>query len=161
MKHFYFAFIISFFLVTGPDGLAQQTLPAAGGKAKGSGGVVTYTVGQVTQATLTGDGKTVFQGVQIPYEIYVVTGKKEYPGITLACRIYPNPVADHLTLKIEQDSPVNFTASLFNLAGKRIRILKITAEETSIPMDQVDPGVYFLKIYGNNKILKTFKIIKK
>ncbi len=140
---------------------AQQALPAAGGKAKGKGGVVTYTVGQITQETLSGEGKIVFQGVQIPYEIYVVTGKKEYPGITLSCIVYPNPVVDHLILKIDESQPGNYTASLFNLNGKLISNRKVSAGQTSIPMENLEPGIYFLKISDNKKTLKNFKIIKK
>lgn len=140
---------------------AQQTIPAAGGKAKGTGGAVTFTVGQIAQETLTGDGKIIYQGVQIPFEIYVITGKKEYPGITLTCTVYPNPVVDHLTLKIDNPLPGNYRVSLFNLNGKLISNREVSTGQTTIAMDDLEPGIYFLKISGKEKDLKTFKIIKK
>ena len=161
MKHFNPILIILVFLTAGLPALAQQTLPAAGGKAKGSGGVVTFTVGQVTQETLSGNGTTVLQGVQIPYEIYVVTGKKEYPDITLTCTVYPNPVADHLMLKMTKIPRETLTAVLLDLNGKLINNLEINTKEISIPMGKIAPGTYLLKVTDNRKILKIFKIIKK
>ncbi len=161
MKRIHPFLIILFLGIAGLPVLAQQTLPAAGGKGEGSGGSVTFTVGQVTQETLSGNGTTVLQGVQIPYEIYVVTGKKEYPGITLTCTVYPNPAADHLTLKLKNVPPGNLTAALFDLNGKLITNREINAQEISIPLDKVTPGTYLLKVTDNQKILKTFKIIKK
>lgn len=50
---------------------AQQTVPATGGVATGSGGTVSYTVGQVADTTQTGSGGTVTQGVQQPFEIWI------------------------------------------------------------------------------------------
>jgi hypothetical protein len=50
---------------------AQQTIPATGGLATGSGGTVSYTVGQVADTTQTGSGGTVTQGVQQPFEIWI------------------------------------------------------------------------------------------
>jgi hypothetical protein len=50
---------------------AQQTVPATGGIATGSGGTVNYTVGQAAYTTQTGSGGTVTQGVQQPYEIWI------------------------------------------------------------------------------------------
>ncbi len=157
MKHFNrFSIILLFFLTFGLTVLqAQQTLPATGGKATGTGGTLTYTVGQIAQQTLNGNGTNVLQGVQIPYEIYVVTGKKEYPGITLTCTVYPNPVADHLILKMKNVPPGNLTAALFDLNGKLISNREITAKEISIPMEKEKPGLYFLKVFDNQKILKT------
>jgi len=49
----------------------QQAILATGGNATGSGGTVSYTVGQAAYITQTGSGGTVTQGVQQPFEIWI------------------------------------------------------------------------------------------
>ena len=46
---------------------AQNIIPASGGNATGSGGTVSYTVGQIVYVTDTGNTGSVIQGVQQPY----------------------------------------------------------------------------------------------
>src|SRR6056297_978638 len=53
---------------------AQQAMPASGGDASGSGGFVSYSVGQVVYTTHTGANGSVAQGVQQTYEIAVESG---------------------------------------------------------------------------------------
>ena len=55
---------------------AQESVNAYGGDAKGSGGTVAYSVGQIVYTTHTGATGSVAQGVQQAYEISVVTGIK-------------------------------------------------------------------------------------
>jgi len=52
--------------------LAQTAIPAAGGNATGSGGTVSYSVGQLTYNTYQGSVGTVSEGVQQPYEILTI-----------------------------------------------------------------------------------------
>jgi uncharacterized protein (TIGR02145 family) len=57
-------------------GLAlQNTISAAGGNAKGSGGSASFTVGQIFYTKLSGTNGTVVQGIQQPYEISMPIGK--------------------------------------------------------------------------------------
>jgi len=64
---------------------AQEAIPASGGNAKGSGGTVSYSFGQVYYISVEGVNGTVAQGVQQPFEISVVTGNKIATGINLQC----------------------------------------------------------------------------
>ena len=50
---------------------AQEAVAAAGGEATGSGGTVSYTIGQINYTTNTGAGGTITQGVQQPYEFFI------------------------------------------------------------------------------------------
>ncbi|MEN8230679.1 MAG: T9SS C-terminal target domain-containing protein, partial [Bacteroidota bacterium] len=95
-------FIITILLGFGLTGLqAQEAIPATGGNASGSGGSVSYTVGQVTYQTHSGTSGSIAEGVQQPYEIWVVTDIEEAAGINLSVNAYPNPVTDHLILTVE------------------------------------------------------------
>jgi hypothetical protein len=79
---------------------AQNTIPATGGNATGSGGSVSYSIGQITYNTFSGTNGSVAQGVQQPFEISVVTGIHKAFDIDLIFSAYPNPATDFVTLKI-------------------------------------------------------------
>ena len=139
---------------------AQEATSATGGNASGGNGSVSYTVGQVVYTTNTNTAGTVSQGVQQPYEIFIITSIEEAKGITLQCSAYPNPTSDFLTLKVENVELSTFIFQLYDVSGKLLENKKIESNETSIFMKNLVPSNYFLKILENNKELKTFKIIK-
>jgi hypothetical protein len=144
---------------------AQEAIPSAGGNAAGSGGSVSYSVGQVVFSSSTGTFGSVTAGVQQPYEISVVTGLKEDPGISLIYSAYPNPTTDLLIIKIEGDLLKQYTAFLYNTNGSLLKKAEIETNETRIDMRNLVPATYFLKIVNLNRTstsqeVKTIKIIK-
>lgn len=139
---------------------AQEAISATGGNASGSGGSVSYSVGQVMDTTNTGTNGSVAQGVQQPFEIAVVTGIKEANGITLQYSAYPNPVTDILILKIEGELKTPYDISLYDMNGKLLESKKTEGSETRIDMKKLVPATYILKATCNDKEVKTFKIIK-
>lgn len=145
---------------------AQEAIPATGGNTTGTGGSVSYSVGQVVYSSNTGTGGSVAAGVQQPYEISVVTGLDNDNGIKLICSAYPNPTTDFLILRIEGDVQTEYTASLYNTNGMLLENVKIEANETSIDMSNLVIATYFLKIVNtknasSSQEIKTFRIIKK
>ena len=131
-----------------------------GGTTSGSGGSVSYSVGQVVYTTNSSGFGSVSQGVQQPYEISVVTGLEEAKDIILSYSAYPNPVTDYLTLKIEDYEYEKLSYKLFDSNGKLLESTKVTGNETTILMTNLIPSVYFLKVVKGNIEIKTFKIIK-
>jgi len=139
---------------------AQEGVNATGGNASGSGGLVSYSVGQVVYTTNTGTNGTVAQGVQQPYEISVVTAIEQAKGITLSVTAYPNPTTDYLTLRIDEFDISNLSYQLYDMNGKLLQSEKITGNKTSIVMSNLVSANYFVKVVQGNKEIKTFKIIK-
>jgi hypothetical protein len=142
---------------------AQQAVATAGGNASGSGGSVSYSVGQMGYTTNTGTNGSVAQGVQQPFEISVVTGLEETEGISLRFSVYPNPTTEYLELKVENFDKENLSYLLIDMNGKPLETKKITGDKTNIVMGNLVPATYFLKIIDDNKeieIFKVFKIIK-
>lgn len=140
---------------------AQETIPATGGIATGSGGSVTFTVGQVTYRTWTGTDATVAQGVQQPYEISVVTAIENTGEINLQCIIYPNPTRGLIKLIVESYENQNLRYQLYDSNGVLLQDKKVEAGETEISMGSLSSAVYFLKVIYDNMELKVFKIIKR
>ncbi|MCJ7450077.1 MAG: T9SS type A sorting domain-containing protein [Bacteroidales bacterium] len=140
---------------------AQQTIPATGGNATGSGGSVSYTVGQITYQTISGTNGTVAQGVQQPYEISIVTAIENTEGITLEYRVYPNPTRGLITLIIKPYDNENLKYRLYNLNGILLQDKKVESEETVISMENLSSAIYFLKVLKDNNEIKIFKIVKR
>lgn len=139
---------------------AQEAIPAAGGNAAGSGGAVSYSVGQVVYTISTGTTGLVEQGVQQPYTITVATGLAEAGGITLQCSAYPNPTTDFVMLSIENFGTENWSYQLNDMNGKLLVNKPVEGSETRIDMRRLVIATYFLKIFQSHKEIKTFKIIK-
>ncbi len=148
-------------LIIGLTGLqAQETIPATGGDASGSGGSASYTIGQIGFQTHTGTNGSVAEGVQQPYEISVITGLEEAQNINLSVSAYPNPTTDHLTLTVEGYEISDLRFQLYDIQGKLLQNEKITDSKMSINMNKFAPAVYFIKVSDNKKQIKKFKIIK-
>jgi hypothetical protein len=89
--------IVMFLLGFGLLGLtAQQTVSPAGGNASGSGGKASYTVGQVMYTLKGGSSGSLSEGVQQPYEIYIISGIVDPVNIALELLVYPNPVSGEI-----------------------------------------------------------------
>jgi hypothetical protein len=142
---------------------AQETMLATGGNGSGSGGTVSYSVGQVAYTSHTGTNGSVLQGVQQAFEISVITGIGEFEGIDLTVSAYPNPVTNHLVLKV--GLPVSLSSQslryqLLDMSGKLLESKQVTESETSIGMSHLAEATYLVKVTEGNQVVKTFKIIK-
>lgn len=140
---------------------AQNTSPASGGVASGSGGTVSYTVGQIVYTKNEGSNGSVFQGVQQPFEISVITAIKDANGLSLDLSVFPNPATDFIRLKITSSEAKDLRYQLYDITGNILLSNIVEGSETNISMQNFQPGTYFLKISRVSNELKTFKIIKK
>ena len=139
---------------------AQEANPATGGTATGAGGSATYTVGQIANKVQTGSNGSVIQGVQQPYEISVITGIEDARDITLSFTVYPNPTTDFITLKIESYSLINLSYQLLSIDGNILENKSIDKYEVVISLLGKPSSIYFLRVSDQNRLIKTFKIIK-
>lgn len=140
---------------------AQEAILSAGGDASGSGGSISCSVGQLVYTTNTAsNGYSVAEGVQQPYEISVIIGVEEDIGLSLECLAYPNPVKDHLTLRIVDYENENLSYQLYDMNGNLLESEKLTGSKTKISMEEFVTASYFLRITDNQKEIKIFKIIK-
>jgi hypothetical protein len=148
------------FLLLGLGGIhAQEATTATGGEATGAGGTASYSVGQVVYTTATGTNGSIAQGMQQPYEISTTLGINE-TTINLEMNVYPNPVTNFLTLKVDDVELSTLSFQLIDLKGKVITNKKVNSATTTVAMENLPTATYFLKVTDNNQIVKTFKIIK-
>ena len=139
---------------------AQQAITATGGDASGSGGTVSYSVGQIVYTTSTGTTGSVAQGVQQPYEISIVLGIDNH-YINLELTAYPNPTTNFLTLNVGNAELSTLNFQLYDINGRLIESRKIISSIETIAMEKLPTATYILQVTNKNKKeLKTFKIIK-
>jgi len=138
----------------------QQAVVATGGTATGSGGSVTYTVGQVAYQTYTGSSGSVAQGVQQPWEISTPVAVEDTEDISLLMNVYPNPTSGAFKLVVGTLENRNLRFRLYDMNGVLIQDQKIDSEETEIFLQNISSSIYFLKIMDSNREIKVFKMIK-
>ena len=150
----FFTFVISLSTL-----LAQEALMASGGNASGSGGSVSYSVGQIVYTTNTGSDGSAAQGVQQSFRNSVVTGLGD-EGISLHCTVYPNPATDFITIKVEDFDFSTLSLFLFDLQGNLLESKKIENDETIIFTENLVPSIYILKVVHTDQKETLFRIVK-
>lgn len=151
--------LLILFLISVREVNAQNSVNSGGGTALSSMGFVGFSVGQpffVSQISATG---AVYPGVQQGYEISTEDGLDLYPSVSV--KAYPNPVTDYLVLSFSSFDLYGVKVILTDSKGVFLRLSEIVEAESRIDMSSLSAGVYFLKVLKDNRVLKTFKILKK
>lgn len=142
---------------------AQSAIVPTGGTASGNGGTVTYTVGQIATQTNSDGTTSISEGVQQPYEISVV-GVDNYPNITLNAVLYPNPTQGNLQLVMNNGQFAmnngKWQIKMFDTNGKYLLSKKIDSETTEFDISSYAPGTYYVNVYRETEMMKTFKVVK-
>ena len=138
---------------------AQETVTTTGGNATGTGGTVSYSVGQVVYTTNNGTNVSIAQGVQQPYEISTPLGI-EIKDINLEFLAYPNPTNNSLTLDIGNYNNGKLTYNLYDMRGRLLKSERVKNKITKIGMESFPASTYLLNIQDTNSLIKTFRIIK-
>jgi len=139
--------------------LAQQAVIPSGGTGSGSGGTNTFSIGQVVYTEISGTGGAAIQGVQQPFEIFVLDDGGHH-DIKLEALVYPNPTESDLILRIVTATPQVFNYEFFDMHGRLLLKDRTNGIETHILIDRFPVGTYILKVHSGRNILKNFKIIK-
>ena len=139
---------------------AQEAITTTGDEAVGSGGTVSYSVGQVAYITNSSADYSEAQGVQQPFEISVLTNLVELNGQSFEAQLFPNPTIDQLTLSIK-DFPVDdMTYLLYDLQGRQLAREPLQTEQTEILVSHLPAATYFLHIVQDQQVVTIFKFLK-
>jgi opacity protein-like surface antigen len=139
---------------------AQQSVNAAGGNATGSGGTVSFSIGQIDYTCNEGVGGTVSLGVQQLDELSKFL-HVNIPKPNLEIIVYPNPATEFVNLKIENYDSNSLSYALFDIQGRQLDSKKIIQDDTQIQLNNLASAIYLLSVSDGDQLLKTFKIIKR
>ncbi len=148
----------SFVLLSG-NIYSQQIISSSGGNGQNISGTISYTLGELTIATQSDGSNTLTQGFHQTSIIITAINDQTTPGISILA--YPNPTCDFVTIKFESDDTGCLECILFDLSGSMLLREKQIFNEKKISFEKYNPGIYFMKIISEGKVIQTFKIIKK
>ncbi len=77
---------------------------------------------------------------------------------TLTISIFPNPVSEQLHIQIQGANCSDYLISILDNQGSVVKSMKLD-ESYILDVNELSPGVYFLRIHCGNQILETVKII--
>lgn len=141
----------------------METINASGSDSTGSSGSVTYSIGQVFYTYIGESVYNITQGIQ-QEELSVnldATENSVEPKIEIF--IFPNPTTDFVNVNMEGFEYQNGLRSyqLYDYQGRLLKQNTINQNETQINLNDLSASIYILQVYVDNKVLKTFKILKK
>lgn len=138
---------------------AQQGIHASGGNASGTGGSVSYSVGQVFYSSQSSSSGTLVQGVQQPFEL-VVTEVKSSVNALVKCEAFPNPAIKDLKIRISGEMAENATWRILDLKGVTVLNGNLNQSETIVSLADLPMAAYSLQIFSGEKEMQSFKVIK-
>jgi len=135
--------------------LAQQANVASGGNATGTGGSFSYSVGQVFYSSDT-EG-TINEGVQQPYEIYIVSIEESL--VELELNLYPNPTLQELSIEIPNFKS-DLTATIYNSGGLLMENVKLISSRTLVSVRNWPASTYYIHVGDASGNSSKYKLIK-
>ncbi len=139
---------------------AQESVNSSGGNADGSGGAISYSLGESVYTAHESSSGSINPGVQHAFTISEVQTSYESEK-TISLTVFPNPTSDVLNLHVEDFTENKLQYKFFDLSGKILHAGTVTSNHTRIKTSGFVPSVYFLQVTRNNKLITHFKIIKK
>lgn len=99
--------------------------------------------------------------VTIFYELYI-TGLDVFSNIKESIKAYPNPVQNTLFLSYNTLNTSDFTISIFDIVGKKVKSQKLIHTESVSEIDVSDfkQGIYIWTLESNGIPIKSKKFIK-
>jgi hypothetical protein len=136
---------------------AQQNTLAAGADASSAEGSISYSIGQIDFSNVSSSNGSVNQGVQQPFEFFVLS-VLEY-GNENSFSIFPNPTNEILNISQSFFSE-KIEMRLLDMSGRIVLSDQLNAPQHQIDLRTLSQGVYNLTLIKNNQILTSFKVIK-
>jgi hypothetical protein len=139
---------------------AQQSANTTGKNVSQNNTTISYSIGEVYYNTTTTLSSVITQGIQQPYEIYLISGIVNEKDVQLITA-FPNPTSSTIKIVIQDIKIDGLNYKLYDLLGKEILSGDITSNQTEVDLNNLMPAVYFIKVFRYNSTIKYFKIIKK
>lgn len=138
---------------------SQEVVTTSGGYAESTSAKVTWTVGEPVTETVIGTNSILTQGFNQGDLIITLVKNPEESGLIL--KVFPNPANDRVNISVVQTEIENLRYILTDINGKVLSNNKLQGYETDIPVSDLSPALYLLKIYKGRKEIGVYKIIKK
>lgn len=143
------------------------SLNATGNNTSSDSGTVSYSIGQVFYSYIDGQvAEGIQHGTIAEIEDYTNNEDSDVPDDiaqpNAKALVYPNPTSNYITLTTEGFNFTNQLNSyqLYNYQGKLILQNVLQNQNSRIDLSNFSSSIYILQIFAEEKLLKTFKIVK-
>jgi hypothetical protein len=91
---------------------------------------------------------------QSSYINLTLTAKPVSPNSFISTNVFPNPAKHNVTVEGSEDI---MTISIIDLSGRTISTTKVNGRQTTIPVEGLSSGVYFIQIdFKNERTVRKF-----
>ncbi len=160
LQHFHFICFLVLMILFNKGFRAQNTVLTSGNTAFGGDGSITYSIGQTFYSIDNGINFYCLQGVQQPHEISSAVNIPNSDDSFFQCVAYPNPVTDYLIIDAGEPKSKDLHYNIYAFDGKIKEGGKINTRKTKVDLSNYSSGIYMLKIFEANRLIKIVKIIK-
>ncbi|MDT0650126.1 T9SS type A sorting domain-containing protein [Autumnicola edwardsiae] len=160
-----------------PNTHNHYSLSASGGDAYGSGGSVAFSVGQTFYHSFNDSKNTLSEGIQQPIldkaeeetppvveEIkppVEETNENQPKDLKIEVIAYPNPMTEFFIIEIANFKDEGYYYQFFDMNGKILKLGTLENRRTKISPDYLQSAMYILKVFKEDRNIKTLKIIKR
>ena len=138
----------------------QSGTGTSGGDSESETYKVSFSVGQCFYTATEQSNNYISSGIQHPFMLISIETDIKTDDVDPGLLAYPNPVRDWLRLRVDDPELKGLNYILLDLSGKVLQMKKIEGSESIISMTGLPSGSFILNIYGNEGIIKSFKLIK-
>ena len=137
---------------------AQQNTVASGGLATGTGGNISFSIGQIDYLYSTTASFSVSQGLQQVYNLNITAVRNNFVEDDRYINIYPNPTREGVYLDFEKFYEATYT--IYDYTGNIVASNTIESSKTFIPLQTLPAATYIILITQSNKPQKSYLISK-
>lgn len=136
---------------------AQEVISTQGESYESESFTIDFTIGETIIETIDSDSYKLTQGFH-QGNLIVESIEENKSGFSIT--LFPNPVLFQLNLSFEEYKE-NYTYQIIDINGKILLLQSISSALTTIDVDNIASGIYFLNINDeNHEIIESFKVIK-
>ncbi len=73
--------------------------------------------------------------------------------------VYPNPFNESINIVMNETPTNKLEFEIFNVLGREVLSIFILKQKTNLETNELPSGIYFFKLYENDKIIQTGKLI--
>lgn len=141
----------------GAQSLAPQVIAPSGGSGQSASADLSWTIGETMVATEFNSTNALTQGFQQP--TLLVTLMREVSDAQMNLNVYPNPAFDQINIVYHAETFESVNYQMFDKTGKLLLENRINSKMTTVPVQTLAAGEYFLQVTGSSS-KQFFKIQK-
>lgn len=157
-KIIFLGFALLFSTVAFSQSISSSVMSASGTSFESEDFTLHFSIGEPLN-TLIEDGEIMLSQGVIQITLNEVFSEVDEVTLTNAISVYPNPTAEKVTVQIDHQNEL-FSYKVFDINGVLLQQAELTAQTTTLNVEDLSKGAYILKILKNEKEYQSLKILK-